>query len=139
MIEEDVFFFEYISLPAFSIRETVYFKPASSFTYTVRDYEMIKRVISTFPTFIKKIVPQEYEIRRSYVMRQSAPKDPSQECKHMKYRTFVEQSNGTLTAQYTFCNVCLLILLHEFGNYLIFLLSNSCKTYIFTFCTKHIV
>ena len=84
MIEEDVFFFEYISLPAFSIRETVYFKPASSFVYTVRDYEMIKRIISTFPIFTKKILQQEYESRRSYVMRQSVPKGPSQECKYMK-------------------------------------------------------
>ena len=53
-------FFEHISssLPAFSIRETVYLKPASSFTYTVRDYEMIKRVISTFPIFMTVISVQ---------------------------------------------------------------------------------
>ena len=62
MIEEDVFFFEYISLPAFSIRETVYFKPASSFAYTVRGYEMIKRVISTFPIFIKKFCNRNMKV-----------------------------------------------------------------------------
>ena len=84
MIEEDVFFFEYISLPAFSIRETVYFKPASSFAYTVRGYEMIKRVISTFPIFMKQMGNRNMEVVVLCHGAISTNKNPSQEGNYMK-------------------------------------------------------